>query len=207
MKLYYSPVACSLAVHIVAREAGLPIELIKVDLRTHRLDDGTDYHAINPRGYVPLLELDDGTRLTEVAALVQYLADLAPEAGLIPPPGTIDRVRVQEWLTFISSELHKAFSPWLWHKDTAESTKQDVLERLTRHFAELDGLFGKQPYLMGDAFTVADAYAYTILNWAHLLRIDLDPFPSLSAYIARVAQRPSVREAIAIEKNAGRRKS
>src|SRR5688572_4332723 len=126
MKLYYSPVSCSLAVHIVAREAGLPLELIKVDLRTHRLDDGTDYHAINPRGYVPLLELDDGTRLTEVAALVQYLADLAPEAGLIPPAGTIDRVRVQGWLTFISSELHKAFSPWLWHKDTAESTKQNV---------------------------------------------------------------------------------
>lgn len=150
MKLYYSPAACSLAVHIVAREAGLPIELIKVDLATHRLDDGTDYYTINPRGYVPLLELDDGTRLTEVAALGPYLADLIPDTDLIPPAGTLDRVRVQGWLTFISSELHKAFSPWLWHKDTAPSTKQSVLERLAGRFAELDARLAQQPYLTGD---------------------------------------------------------
>lgn len=199
MKLYYSPAACSLAVHIVAREADLPLELIKVDLGTHRLDDGTDYRTINPRGYVPLLELDDGTRLTEVAALVQYLAELAPAARLIPPAGTIDRVRAQGWLTFVSSELHKAFSPWLWHRDTAASTKQDVLDRLARHFAELDALLAGQPYLMGEAFTVADAYAYAIVSWAYPLRVDLAPYPSLRAYLTRVAARPRVREALAFE--------
>lgn len=199
MKLYFSPAACSLAVHIVARELGLPIELVKVDLRTHRLDDGTDYHRINPRGYVPLLELDDGTRVTEVAALVQYLADLAPESELMPAAGTIDRVRAQGWLTFISSELHKAFSPWLWHNDTAASTKQNVLERLARHFGELDALLTRQPFLMGDTFTVADAYAYTILSWSHLLRVDLAPYPSLAGYLARVGKRPAVAEALAAE--------
>lgn len=199
MKLYYSPAACSLAVHIVAREAGVPIDLVKVDLRTHRLEDGTDYYTINPRGYVPLLELDNGARLTEVAALVQYVADVAPDAGLIPAVGTLDRVRVQVWLTFISTELHKAFGPWLWHKDTAESTKQNVLARLGRHFAELDALLARQPYLMGDAFTVADAYAYTIVSWAYPLRVDLRPYPSLETYLTRVAQRPRVREALIAE--------
>ena len=199
MKLYYSPAACSLAVHIVAREADLPIELIKVDLVTHRLDDGTDYYTINPRGYVPLLELDDGTRLTEVAAIVQYLADLAPAAGLIPPAGTIERVQVQAWLTFVSSELHKTFSPWLWHKDTAASTRQNVLDRLARHFGELDGLFARQPYLAGDAFTVADAYAFTILSWAGPLRVDLRPYPAVVDYLARIAARPHVREALEVE--------
>ncbi len=123
--------------------------------------------------------LTAGLRITEVAALVQLIADLAPDAGLIPPAGTIDRVRVQSWLTFISSELHKAFSPWLWHKDTAESTKQNVIGGLERHFAELDTLLAQQPYLMGEAFTVADAYAYTILNWAPMLRFDLKLFGAL----------------------------
>lgn len=198
MKLYYSPAACSLAVHIVAREANVPLELIEVNLNTHRLADGTDYYTINPRGYVPLLELDDGTRITEVAALVQYIADLAPESKLIPPAGTLARVRVQSWLTFISSELHKGFGP-LWHKETAESTKQGALARLSRHFAELDALFARQPYLMGDAFTVADAYAFTILSWARMLRVDLTPYAALVAYIARIAARPRVREALVSE--------
>jgi glutathione S-transferase len=199
VKLYHSPAACSLAAHIVAREAGVPIELVKVDLSTHRLDDGTDYYTINPRGYVPLLELDDGTRLTEVSAIVQYLADLAPEAQLLPPPGTLERVKVQQWLTFVSSELHKAFSPWLWHKETAESTKKDVLSRLARHFAELDRLLSQQPYLTGGRFTVADAYAYTIVNWANYLMVSLKPYPALVAYLARVAARPRVEQALVAE--------
>jgi glutathione S-transferase len=199
MKLYYSPAACSLAVHIVAREAGLPVELVKVDLATHRLDDGTDYYTINPRGYVPLLELDDGTRLTEVAAIVQYLADLAPEAQLLPPAGTLDRVHVQQWLTFVSSELHKAFSPWLWHKETAESTRKDVLARLARHFGELDRLLARQPYLNGTRFTVADAYAYAIVNWANFLMVSLKPYPALAAYLERVAARPRVEQALQFE--------
>lgn len=199
MKLYYSPAACSLAVHIVAREASIPVDLIKVDIGTHRLEDGTDFYSINPRGYVPVLELDDGTRITEVAALVQYLADLVPEAQLLPPAGTLERVRVQSWLTFVSSELHKSFSP-LWHADTAESTKQSIRARLSRHFTELDTLLGQQPYLLGDTYTVADAYAYTILNWAHMLRVDLMPYVALSAYVSRIASRPSVREAHVAER-------
>jgi glutathione S-transferase len=199
VKLYYAPAACSLAVHIVAREAGLPLELVKVDLATHRLDDGTDYRTINPRGYVPLLELDDGTRLTEVAAIVQYLADLRPVAGLLPPAGTLARVRVQQWLTFVSSELHKAFSPWLWHKETAASTRENVLQRLARHFGELDRLLAHQPYLTGERFTVADAYAYTIVNWAGFLAVSLKPYPALAAYLARVAARPLTQQALVAE--------
>lgn len=199
MKLYYSPAACSLAAHIVLREAGLPVELVKVDIGNHTLEDGTDYYTINPRGYVPLLELDDGTRLTEVTAIVQYLADLAPEARLIPPAGSIDRVHVQEWLTFVSSELHKAFSPWLWHKETAESTQKNVKERLARHFAELDRLLARQPYLMGDRFSVADAYAYAIVNWANFLMISLKPYPALAAFLARIAARPRTEQALIAE--------
>lgn len=199
MKLYYSPAACSLAVHIVAREADLPLELIEVDLRTHRLADGTDYYTINPRGYVPMLELDDGTRLTEVAALVQYLADLAPEAALVPPAGTIDRVRVQGWLTFVSSELHKTFSPWLWHKETAESTKQDVLGRLARHFAELDALLAQQRRPPDDREGVRVGDGEGFAGEVGLLRVELKPYPTLGAYLARIAQRPRVREALVAE--------
>ncbi|MDX2089692.1 MAG: glutathione transferase GstA [Kofleriaceae bacterium] len=198
MKLYYSPAACSLAVHIVAREANIPVELIRVDISTHRLEDGTDFYSINPRGYVPVLELEDGTRITEVAALVQYIADRAPELRLIPPAGTLARVRVHSWLTFVSSELHKGFGP-LWHKDTAESTKQNAVARLMRHFAELDVQLARQPYLMGDTYTVADAYAFTILNWSRMVRVDLTPFPALGAYVARIASRPRVAEALATE--------
>ena len=167
MKLYYAPHACSLAPHIVAREAGIPIELVEVDLATHTLKkDGADYLAINPRGYVPALELDDGTVLTEVAALVQYLADLKPEYGLAPRAGTLDRVNLQAWLTFIGTELHKQFSPWLWHADTAESTVQAVKTKIATRLAELDRVFAAQPYLMGERFTVADAYAFAIVSWA-----------------------------------------
>lgn len=198
MKLYYSPAACSLAVHIVAREANVPVELIKVDIGTHRLADGTDFYAINPRGYVPVLELDGGERVTEVAAVVQHIADLAPASALIPPAGTLARVRVQSWLTFVSSELHKGFSP-LWHKETADSTKQSAIARLSRHFTELEAVFAQQPYLTGDAFTVADAYAYTILSWAPMLRIDMTPYPSIASYLARVTARPSVHEALIAE--------
>lgn len=199
MKLYYSPAACSLAVHIVAREAGLPFEAVKVDLATHRLDDGTDYRTINPRGYVPALQLDDGTLLTEVAALVQYLADLKPEAKLAPPAGTLDRVRLQAWLTFVSSELHKVFSPWLWHKETHESTRQAVRERIATRFAELDRLLATQPYLMGGEFSVADAYAFTIVNWSHFTGISLRPYPSLAAFQDRIAARPAVVAALQAE--------
>ncbi|MFZ5545927.1 MAG: glutathione transferase GstA [Pseudomonadota bacterium] len=199
MKLYYSPAACSLAAHITAREAGIPVELVKVDIASHTLEDGTDFYTINPRGYVPALRLDDGTLLTEVAAIVQYLGDLAPDSGVVPPAGTMERVHLQEWLTFISSELHKAFSPWLWHKDTAESTRQAVLERLALRLAELDRVLARQPYLLGQGFSVADAYAFAIVNWSHFLRLSLTPYPALSAYMKRIAARAHVVEALQAE--------
>ena len=200
MKLYYSRGACSLAPHIVAREAGIPIELVQVDLATHRIQGGGDYFAVNPRGYVPALELDDGTVLTEVAALVQYLADLKPAAGLAPEAGTRERVELQMWLTFISSELHKQFSPWLWHADTAESTVRTIKDKVATRFAELDRKLAAQPYLLGDRFSVADAYAFAIVSWVHFLKMDLDAYPALAAYLARIAARPKVQEALAAER-------
>ena len=201
MKLYYAPNACSLAPHIVAREAGIPIELVEVDLATHKLRNGADYFAINPRGYVPAIELDDGTVLTEVAALVQYLADLKPEANLAPTAGTLDRVKLQAWLTFISSELHKQFSPWLWHADTADSTVEAVKAKIANRFAELDRTLAAQPHLMGERFTVADAYAFAIVSWAPMMKMDLGPYPALAAWLARVGSRAKVREAIAAERS------
>jgi glutathione S-transferase len=199
MKLYYAPGACSLAPHIAACEAGLPIELVKVDLATHTLQDGTDYRRINPRGYVPALQLDDGTVLTEVAALLQYIAELKPAANLIPAAGTMDRVHVNEWLTFVSSELHRVFSPWLWHKETAASTQQAVRDKLAERFKELDQRLSAQPYLLGAQFTVADIYAFTIVNWCNFLGISLNPYPSLAAFMDRVSKRPAVAQALMAE--------
>ena len=200
MNLYFAPNACSLAVHISAREAGLAIALIPVDLATHTLADGSDYYAINPRGYVPALALDDGTVLTEVAALVQYIADLRPESNLAPKPGTLERVKLQAWLTFIGTELHKQFSPWLWHADTAESTVRAIKDKIATRFAELDRVFAKQPWLTGDRFTIADAYAFAIVRWAPLMKMSLDAYPALRQWLARVEARPHVAAAIAAER-------
>ena len=198
MKLYYSPGACSLAPHIVAREAGVPVELVKVDLLKHRLEDGSDYRKVNPRGYVPLLELEDGERFTEASTLVQIVAELGRNTDLLPPAGSRGRWRVQSWLSFIATELHKTFSP-LWSKDTAQSTQDATRAKLATRFAELDELLARQPYLTGQTFTVADAYAFTIVNWSHLLKVDLAPFPHLSAFLERVAARPAVQEALRAE--------
>ena len=198
MKLFYSPGACSLAPHIVAREAGVPVELVKVDLLKHRLQDGSDYRKINPRGYVPLLELEDGERFTEASTLVQILAEHGRNPDLLPPAGSRGRWRVQSWLSFIATELHKTFSP-LWSKDTAQSTQDATRAKLATRFAELNELLGRQPYLTGETFTVADAYAFTIVNWSHLLKVDLAPFPHLSAFLERVAARPAVQEALRAE--------
>jgi glutathione S-transferase len=199
MKLYYSPGACSLAAHIVAREASLPIDLVKVDLATHRTETGEDYFKINPRGYVPALEID-GELHTEVAAIIQHLAEQAPQSKLLPAAGTMQRFHVNQWLTFISSELHKTFSPWLWHGETADSTKQAALDKLAVSFDELDTLLATRPFLTGEAFTVADAYAFTIINWSNFLKIDLTPYPNLSSYMARIAARPNVRGALMAER-------
>ncbi|MEZ0307096.1 MAG: glutathione transferase GstA [Ramlibacter sp.] len=199
MKLYYAPAACSQAVHIALLEAGLSADLVKVDLSTHLLDDGSDYFAINPRGYVPLLELDDGSRHTEVAALLQYIGDLAPASGLIPQAGSVQRLEVVKWISFVSSELHKVFSPWLWHKETADSTRKAVKDKLALRFAELDQVLGERDFLAGGSFTAADAYGFTIVNWAPMLGMSLKAYPQLQAWLARVALRPAVQAALTAE--------
>ncbi|HYF42357.1 MAG TPA: glutathione transferase GstA [Ramlibacter sp.] len=199
MKLYYAPAYCSLAVHIALREAGIAADLVKVDTEAGKLEDGTDYAAINPRGYVPLLELDDGSRHSEVAALLQYVGDLAPASGLMPAFGTRDRFLATQWLTFVSSELHKVFSPWLFHKDTADSTRKASKDKLVRRFGDLDRHLEGRTWLVGDAFTVADAYCFTIMNWAPMLGMSLKAYPHLAAYIERVNARPAVRAALVAE--------
>src|SRR5262245_28831444 len=199
MKLYYSPGACSLSPHIVAREAGIPLDMEKVDLRTHKLDNGDDYTTtVNPKGYVPALRLDDGSLLTEGPAIVQYLADQKPASRLIPAAGTIDRYRVQEWLTFIGTELHKSFTP-LFNPATPEPVKQLARSNIDKRLAYLDPQLAKRQFLVGDAFTVADAYAFTILNWTNFVGIDLKRCPNVATYSARIAARPKVQEALNAE--------
>ena len=201
MKLYYAPGACSLSPHIVAQEAGIALELERVDLRTnpHRTETGADFTQINPKGSVPALRLDDGQLLTEGPAIVQYLADLAPGSGLAPAAGTLERYRLQEWLTFIGTELHKMFSPWLFHPEYGEQAAQVARTKIAQRFALLDAHLAERPYLLGPSFTAADAYAFTIVGWAGLMRIDLAPFPHLKRYMDRIAARPKVREAMQLE--------
>lgn len=199
MKLYFSPAACSLAVHIALREAGHRVELAAVDLGTHKLANGDDYLAVNPRGYVPLLELDDGSRHTEVSALLQYVADAAPAARLLPAPGTRERLQVLEWVTFVSTELHKVFSPWLWHKETADSTRKAVKEKLAVRFAEIDQVLASRDFIAGRDFTIADAYAFTILRWAPMLGMSLKAYPRLEAYLQRIGAREAVHAALLAE--------
>jgi glutathione S-transferase len=198
MKLYFAPGACSLAVHIALREIGARFDTMAVDLTKHTTADGGNYLDISPRGYVPLLELDDGSRHTEAASLLQYVADLDRSQALIGAPGSQRRLAVVEWLTFVSTELHKNFSPWLWHKETADSTRQAVKDKLAARFSELDALLSKQDFLAGD-FSVADAYAFTIINWSNFLALPLNPYPALKAYLARVSARPHVQEALRTE--------
>lgn len=198
MKLYYSPGACSMAVHITAREAGVPVSLVKVDLRAHKTEDGADFYAINPKGYVPAVELPEGGVLTEVAALVQYVAEKAPQSGLAPAAGAPERYRFLEWLTFVSSELHKGMSPLFYPTTTAEA-KAGIKEKLSTRFAILEKALTGRDYLTGSRFTAADAYAFTILNWTGMLGVDLQPFPAVRAFMDRVAARPAVQEAMRAE--------
>jgi len=198
MKLYYSAGACSLSPHIAFREAGLPVTLVKANTKTHQLDDGTDFYTINPRGYVPVLELDDGEQLTEGPAIVQYLADRNPASGLAPAAGTIERYRLQEWLNFITSELHKQFSP-LFAANTPAEYKEILKEKIGKRLDWLSGELKAKDYLMGKQFTVADGYLYTILRWTGFVGIDLAKWPVLATYEARVAARPKVQEALIAE--------
>lgn len=198
MKLYYSPGACSLAAHIVLREAGLDFDLDRVTFPAKTTQGGEDFLAINQKGVVPTLWLDNGEVVTESAVILQYLADRAPAKALIPPAGTTDRYRVQEWLNYIATELHKGFGP-LWKAETPKDYKAVVKENLAKQFAWLDQKLAGRSYLTGESFTVADAYLFTILNWAQFHQIDLKPYRNISAFMARVAARPHVREALQAE--------
>lgn len=180
MKLYYSPGACSLSPHIVLKESGLAAEVVLASTKTHRLEDGTDYYTINPLGYVPLLELDDGTRLREGPAIVQYLADQVPDKKLAPPNGTLARYQLQSWLTFIGTELHKNFSP-LFGASTPEEYKTTVKDKLKSRYTWVDEQLADKQFLTGDTFTVADAYLFTVTNWAKRTGPDLMSLPHLQA--------------------------
>ena len=195
MKLYYSPGACSLSPHIVARAAGLPVTLVRVDTKGKKTVTGDDYWSINGKGYVPLLELEDGTRLTEGPAIVQYLADRAPQKRLAPANGTIERYKLQEWLNFITSELHKQFSP-LFDPSMPDEAKAKFRDKIAGRIDWIVMQLGDQPYLTGADFTVADAYLFTVVNWTKYTGIDLARWPSLQSYMARVAARPDVQSAL-----------
>jgi glutathione S-transferase len=197
MKLYYAPGTCSLSPHIVAREAGLPLTLVRVDNKNKVTEAGDDYRAINPKGYVPLLELDNGVRLSEGPAIVQYLADLAPASKLAPANGTVERYQLQEWLNFITSEVHKQFSP-LFDATMPDEAKEKFRTRLATRFGWIAGQLKGRDYLMG-SFTVADAYLFVVLGWTKFTGPDLASWPVLQEFVARVAARPHVQEALKAE--------
>jgi glutathione S-transferase len=198
MKLYYSPGACSLSPHIVLRESGLAFEPVLASTKTHKLADGTDYYGINPKGYVPLLELDNGERLSEGPVIVQYIADQVPAKKLAPANGTMARYRLQEWLNFITSELHKGFSP-LFNPAMPEEAKALSRTRLTDRLSWVDTQLEGRDYLMGAKFSVADAYLFTVAGWGKYVGVDIAPMKNLSAYMARVAARPAVQAALKAE--------
>jgi glutathione S-transferase len=201
MKLYFAPGACSLSPHIVVHEAGLAeqVAIEKVDLKKKVTATGAAFLALNPKGYVPALTLDDGTLLTEGPAIVQYLADLVPERGLAPANGTVARYQLQAWLNFISTEIHKAWSP-LWNKAASPDIHAASRAAIDRRFGNLEAPLGSQPFLMGERFTVADAYLFTITNWGQWTQVDLAQWPWIQAHHARVAARPSVKAALAAER-------
>lgn len=198
MKLYYSPGACSLSPHIALREAGLAFEPVLASTKSHKLQDGTDYYGINPLGYVPMLELDDGTRLREGPAILQYIADQVPAKNLAPANGTLQRYRLQEWLTFIGTEIHKGYSP-MFNPNMPEEAKTIAKTRLLSRYQWLEGQLADKEYLMGDHFSVADGYLFTVSNWAKPTGVDLTPYPNVRAWQARIAARPAVQEALKAE--------
>ena len=198
MKLYYSPGACSLAPHIVSRELALPLTLVKVDTKSKLTADGRDFLAINPKGYVPALELEDGAVLTEGPVIAQYLADRKPEAGLVPAHGTLARYRVLEMLGYINSELHKTFSP-LFNPAIGPEWRQDRLDYLHKRYRLIENVLARQDFIVGDSFGIADAYLFTVTNWSKAVKLDLSPFPALQGYLDRIVQRPAVQAALKAE--------
>ncbi|HEY0113158.1 MAG TPA: glutathione transferase GstA [Allosphingosinicella sp.] len=198
MKLYYAPGACSQAPHIVAREAGLPVEIVKVDLAAKQTEHGEDYRSINPKGSVPALRLDSGEVLTENAVILQYLADQAPGSELALPESGIERYRLLESLNFIATELHKGFGP-LWNPAAPDAFKDATRELLGKKFHYLQQKIGDGPYILGERFSILDAYAFVVLNWSRIHRIDVDRWPGLALYLKRVSERPAVQETLRAE--------
>ena len=197
MKLYYTPGACSQAPHIALQELGLPFEAIKVDLVKHTLADGSDYRAVNPKGYVPLLVLDDGTSISEANVILQYIADRKP-GQLAPVFGTRERWKLMEWLAFIATEVHKGFGP-LWNPQTPAEVRERTIQALGNRFSLITETLSRQPYLTGNEFTVADAYLFVILNWSGMHKVDLGAWPALQQFQARVAARPAVQATLKAE--------
>lgn len=198
MKLYYMAGACSLSPHIVALEAGISVQMVKVDGKTKQTDTAEDFLKINPKGYVPVLQLDNGEVLTEGPAIVQYLADQKPESGLAPANGTLPRYHLQEALGYINSEIHKTYSP-LFNPGTAAEVRQERKDYLRKRYAFIEALLEKQQWLLGDHFTAADAYLFVVTNWAKHVELDLSEFPALLAFQKRVAARPKVQAAMLAE--------
>jgi glutathione S-transferase len=199
MKLYFSKGACSLHPNIALREAGLSFELVRVDTRAHKTQDGTDFYSINPKGYVPVLELDDGSILTEGAVIDQYIADRKPESKLAPPAGTIERYRLQEWLNFIATEIHKSFGALF--SNTSDEVKTAARTRISGRFDLVARTLESRPYLVGNSFTIADAYLYNMLRWAPHTGIDLAKWPALQVFFARIDDRPAVKQALEDERS------
>lgn len=198
MKLYYAPGACSLSPHIVAREAGITLDLDKLDFHTGKTASGKVLRSINPKGVVPTLELDDGTILTEGPAIIQYLADQKPASGLLPPLGSLARYRVIEWISYLHMEVHPLFVP-LFRPGTAEDAKRAARDSVLARLEFIDQRLAGQNYVANGSFSIADAYTFVILNWTHFVRIDLAPYPNIRAYMAGIAQRPKVQEALQVE--------
>jgi len=198
MKLYYYPGACSMAPHIVLREAGYKFELEKVDLSAMKTASGEDFWKVNPKGYVPALKLDDGQILTEAGVILQYLADQKPHSGLAPKPGTMERYRLMELLNFIASEIHKSVGAFF-HPQTAPEWKEKQLTLVGKRFDYLVSALDNKKYVMGDSFSVADAYLFTVLNWTRYHKIDISKWPKLKDYLASIIDRPAVRESMKAE--------
>jgi glutathione S-transferase len=197
MKLYYAQGACSLAPHVCLREAGLPFTLVRYDRNTQVLEGGNRLEEINEKGYVPVLELDNGQRLTEVPAVLQYIADQRPASGLAPPFGAWERYRLQEWLNFLATEVHKSF--WPFFHDGCEEERPAQSERLQRRFEWIDRQLGDNQFIMSPGFTVADAYLLTLLNWLRPAGFDQGQWPRLKEYRVRLSLRPSVQAALEAE--------
>lgn len=199
MKLYYGPGACSLAPHIVAREAGIPITLDRVDWKNGKFESGELLKDVNPKGYVPVIRMEDGTTFTETGAMIQYIADQAPAKNLSPAHGSMPRYRMMEWINYISTELHKGFSP-LWNKSNPDSVREATIHALNKKFTYLDAHFANNAFLLGDSFSAADAYLFTVMNWKNFLHVDTSAYPKLNDFMNRVASRPAVQAALRAER-------